>query len=433
LLLYHLADQGYAFATVTVDLDSSRGDTATVVLVAETGQRHRFASPIFMGARRTRPTQLERDVRFAEGALFSRSLVDETGRRLAVRDYIDTVTVLAPQIYPRTVDSTGDSLTGVVVPIEVRERSGLALDGAFGFGVGEGEDAELSGLVDFSLLNVLGIGERLVVHYRGDDEVQQLRVEVGKTHLGRVPLLIEGSFTLEIARDRYGQLAGGLRGFYELPSLWRIGLGVRGQENTTPETDSTGGTWHVYAGEFNLVRPGSVWRRQRLSRELRLSTGLGVADRGSDSHTRWSVDFSAGVHLPVGRRMALAGRLVSQNLFTDEETLTPAEVYRVGGHRSIRGYADEALPFRNASYVQFEYLVYLSDAISAYIFIDGGLGFRNGLDQSSDATGMMGYGVGTRIPVRIGSATFEWARNIDDTRSLGRIHVRIASRLAHER
>jgi outer membrane protein assembly factor BamA len=288
-------------------------------------------------------------------------------------------------------------------------------------------------MVDFGLLNVFGYGEELAVNYRGDQDLQQLRVQLGKTHVGNVPLLVEGSFTMEIARDSYGQLGGDVRAFYELSSLWRIGMGFSAQENTLPSSDSAGGTWHVYGGDLNFVRPGSAWQRRSFSRDMSLRTGLALADRGRDSHTRWSVDFSAGAHVPLGRIMAAAGRLVSLNLFTDEGSLTPAEMYRVGGHGSIRGYAEDALPFRNASYAQIEYLVYLNQTVSAYIFVDGGLGFRDGLERSSSATGMMGYGVGTRIPVRIGSATFEWARSIDDTRGLGRIHVRIASRLARGR
>ena len=38
-------------------------------------------------------------------------------------------------------------------------------------------------------------------------------------------------------------------------------------------------------------------------------------------------------------------------------------------------------------------------------------------------TGFLGYGIGVRIPAKFGIVTLEWARNIDDGSSLGRINV----------
>jgi len=36
---------------------------------------------------------------------------------------------------------------------------------------------------------------------------------------------------------------------------------------------------------------------------------------------------------------------------------------------------------------------------------------------------LLGYGVGIRLPVKIGEMALEWARNKDDGRGLGRVHV----------
>jgi hypothetical protein len=77
-------------------------------------------------------------------------------------------------------------------------------------------------------------------------------------------------------------------------------------------------------------------------------------------------------------------------------------------------------------YVQGEYLVYFSSEGAVYAFSDAGVGFGP-YDQlnMSGATRMLSYGIGLHIPVKIGTATIEWARNFKDTESLGRIHVSI--------
>lgn len=438
------AAAGYPYASLDLALmpsDSGLPDAGgigrgkvRVIMTVRPERRYAFGRAVFLGMKRTKAGQLMKDVRFDAGAVFDRRLVEETVRRLATREYVDSVRALPPRVVPVSDSAAAvGGLPRVVVPFEVHERAGLGLDGAIGLEVGDGDGARLTGTLDFTLLNTFGAGERASIRYRGESGLQRLAVDLAKAHVGYVPVFLSGAFSLELVEDQYAHLAGGVEAAYELSSLWRIGVGVSVQENTVAGDDSVAGTWHVYGMDFFFDRPGSVWRRRHLSRSLYVGAGLAVADRGGREHTRWSAEFGGDIHVPLGRVQAVAGRIVSKNLFTDEQVLTPAEVYRVGGHESIRGYAAEQFAFRNVAYTQIEYLLYFGRAASAFIFIDGGLGFTGGLEHSSEYTTLLGYGLGVRIPVRIGSATIQWGRNIDDHQGLGRIHVRITNRLARAR
>jgi hypothetical protein len=54
------------------------------------------------------------------------------------------------------------------------------------------------------------------------------------------------------------------------------------------------------------------------------------------------------------------------------------------------------------------------------------VGFVNDVDLGRDSrTDLLSYGIGIRIPVKIGSASIAWARNYKEKRGFGRIHVRI--------
>ncbi|MBD3242792.1 MAG: hypothetical protein GF331_19525 [Chitinivibrionales bacterium] len=434
------AAAGYPYASLELSLRppdslvSTADDGVVVTMVVHPDQRHAFGPAVFRGTKRTKARQLQKDVRFRPGDVFDRRLVEETERRLTARDYIDSVRALPPEVEPVTDDTNASNtrLPRVVVPFEVRERSGVGLDGAIGLEVGDREETRLTGTLDFTLLNTFGVGERASLRYRGERGMQRLAIGLGKAYIGHVPVFASGSFQLELVEDQYAHLAGDINMAYELTSLWRVGAGLSAQENTVI-ADSLSATWHVYGVDFSLERPGSLWRRQHVSRSLYVGAGLGFADRGGREHTRWTAEFSADIHVPLGRIQGLGGRIVSKNLFTDEQELTPAEMYRVGGHESIRGYAAEQFAFRNVVYSQIEYLIYFGRAASAFIFIDCGLGFEEGLELDSDYTALLGYGLGVRIPVRIGSATIQWGRNIDDHRGLGRVHVRITNRLARAR
>jgi hypothetical protein len=69
-------------------------------------------------------------------------------------------------------------------------------------------------------------------------------------------------------------------------------------------------------------------------------------------------------------------------------------------------------------------MLYLSKIGAVYLFSDGGVGFKKPPGPGSDYMLLAGYGLGIKVPSRIGTVTLEWARNIDDTRSPGRIHLR---------
>ncbi len=443
-LLYHFAVQGYPFASASLDIDirkpeapdgTPRVPQVSVTVRVERGPLCMVGQVRFLGEFRTRRRQLAKDVRIVVGSRYDQRLVDESVRRLKARPYVAEVRAPGPRIRPRTGE---DSLpvepesTTVAVPLEVRDRAGLALDGAIGFEVGGDEETRLTGTFDFTLLNTLGVGERATLTYRGERNSQRLALMLAKTYVAHVPVFVEGGFHLEIERDHYAHFRGNVRGLYELSSPWRLGLGVSGEENTVTDTARGSSTWHVYGGELLLDRPPEPYRRREVSKLLWVRAGSALARRDEEDFVRWNVDFDLGVHFPLGRIQALAAKLVTRNLFTEETRLSRAELYRIGGYRSLRGYPDEAYAFRNAAYGQLEYLVYFTPRAAAYVFVDGGYGSRSGIEDGDEYIGMFGYGLGVRVPVRIGSATVEWARSIEDTRGFGRIHVRIRNSLARD-
>jgi hemolysin activation/secretion protein len=106
-------------------------------------------------------------------------------------------------------------------------------------------------------------------------------------------------------------------------------------------------------------------------------------------------------------------------------------LYRIGGNETVRGYSEQQFAFKTALFGQIEYLFYLTPNASAYLFLDGGVGFPTSVHvHADDRKNLLGYGIGVRIPVRIGTASIAWARNYRDTKSMGRIHVRITNALA---
>ncbi len=434
--LLGLAEHGYARATARLglepraDTNSSAPHVAALVTI-ETGRQCCFGPPRIAGTTVTKQRQLLRDIRVVQGAVYDARVMREASERLESRPYIDSVVVGSLASVGGAADTA--ACVPVAVSVEVADRRGLLVDGALGFEQTPGGESVLSGTLDLSLLNVAGYGEQLSVAYRGEQDLQRLSVRLAKAHIGSVPVEAAGSFLLEIAADSYACLSGMLEGLFEIGGTWLAGASVHASENTLSDTAGGSRTWHVYGGDMLLRTRPTRPARGVFARRLSVTAGVDLARRGDSSRTRWRVEFSAGAHVPLFSRFALDASVVSRNLFADEEVLTPAELYRVGGQATVRGYPEELWAVRNAEYARIEYIVYIGRQLAVYGLTDGGVVSREGFERSGIWQGLLGYGVGTRIPVRIGTTALEWARSIDDRQSWGRVHVRFSSALTGAR
>lgn len=438
--LEYMGEHGYPFARLSTRLehvapDSSNRDSpgVHVIFVTAPDQPCRFAEPLFTGSFKTSIRQLKQDILFTEGTRFDLSKVHRTRERLLKRDYITEVRTGAPRIVdlPSPAPVSGDTVASVAVPMEIRDRSGLGLDGALALEAGGEGSTKLTGFLDLSLVNILGLGDRASLSYRGERDEHKLDLSISKMHILGAPVLGEVEFGLEVREKEYGHIRGGASGLVDLVGRWQGGVALKAHETTV--TDSVSRTWRFYGGDLIFTRRPELYRMGTVSRGLRLRTGTGIADRTDQRYTRLNLELAVSAHLPLFGRHAMIGAIAGKNLTTRENELAPTELFRIGGHRSVRGYAEDQFAFRNVAYAQLDYLFYFTPKGSVYIFVDGGAGTteRPNLATSS-YTPMFGYGLGVRIPVRIGTATLEWARSIDDRRGLGRIHIRIRNPLSSE-
>jgi hypothetical protein len=308
--------------------------------------------------------------------------------------------------------------------------SGLGFDGALTFQAGGPGAGGFFGIVNISLLNILHGGESAEISYNGqkNPDNSKLSVSLSKPYLFDFPVFASGDFGLEILAEKNGFLHGGLEVLTEFSASWQLGIGLLGHE-----VWDTAGTGSEYVGaDIILSRQQDKRLAGTTSRGLVIRTGSGLAYNNGRQFDRWHVDIAGGEEVPLTARQSIAGHAVGQTLFSQpDDSIQTVELYRTGGYRSIRGYTDNEFAFKTVFYVQAEYLFYFSSEGAVYAFSDAGAGFGPH-DQLnfSGATRMLSYGVGLRIPVKIGVAAIEWARNYKDSQSLGRIHVSIQNAIS---
>jgi outer membrane protein assembly factor BamA len=443
--IYFLSSRGYPFASLSISLRSSvdsssalrtgRRQSIDVVFDVRDNGRYAFAKPLLVGTFKTSRTLLLHDVAIREGSPFDVRKVEEARERLLSRAYVTSVDVSSPAV---ALDAAFTPDTGrraaavpqldkVIVPFLCADKTGFGFEGALTFQAGGASLANsFYGVVNLSLLNILHAGETAQLSYNGQQDLQRMELSLSKPYLLNFPVFASGDFGLEIHQNSYGYLHGDLQGLMELRAYWQAGVAVTAHE-VQVSSDSAGSSSEYGGVDIILSRSATAYRAGEISRGFTIRSGSGIARNNGQQYNRWHVDLSGSLHLPLTKRWAVAGRITGNTIISEPaDSLRPAELYRVGGYKSLRGYSDDEFSFKTVAYGQTECLFYFSPEGSIYPFADAGVGFgaQDNLTMSA-ATKLFGYGLGIRIPSKLGSAAIEWGRNIQDTKSLGRVHVSI--------
>ena len=433
-----LSEKGYPFSDISVSISFSPPESLTVAYEVRLDRKCLFAAPQLIGTLATKRDLIMRDVQMKKGELFDIRKIEATREALMRRPYILNVEAgtFSALSYSLREDLRGNNdsvdvrdIDYVSVPFQVKDRTGLGIEGALGVSSRRGEGTFLYGDLTLSFLNLFHSGESAAFQYAGDRNYQQFNVEASKPWLFGYPLTASASFGLEVHESNYGYLYGEMAALAGIGarSMWNAGIGIKGTETTS---DSSRRSRQYFGADFLLSRLREQCREGAVARELSLAAGGGIA--GSERNfSRSHVEFTGGIHAPLRGRHAARVRVVSRHLISGEDTLVAAEMFRVGGYRSVRGYAENEFAFRTVVYDQLEYLYYFGPTTSAYIFTDNGFGFEQSLTRArwGDRKEFLGYGVGIRIPARLGTLTLEWARNISwsDRYSWGRMNVKVSN------
>lgn len=421
-IVHYFTEVGYPFVSLSTEIvrDTS-GDSISIHYTIFTEKRYRFAPPALRGKFTTRKNILMRDISIQPDSPFDSRVLSLSLERLQSRGYIAEAALLPPEVVP-TDFSDNERL---IVPFMLSDRSGLGLDGAAGLEFNDNEDPQVHGSIRFFFNNLFHRGEEAQLSYIGDRTRQRLDLGFIFPWPFNLPFILQGEGGLEVQSESYGYTYGELGVFAEPGPRWRAGITA-----TTTATTSNAQNDSRYTGvDLVLRHQPRPFRDGTISRELTIRTGSGFS-RKERVYNRSHIDFTVGGHLPTFLHQAVVLRALSGHLISREESFIPAELYRVGGNRSLRGYAEDAFSFRSVLYGQVEYLYYFRPRASVYIFSDGGAGFEHELSFDNRYRRMLGYGLGVRLPARNGTLSVAWARSIDDYRNFGRVHVRYQSHLA---
>jgi hypothetical protein len=388
---------------------------------------------VLLGNWTTSARLVNNDITIKKDSIFDLRKMEDSKDRLLSRRYINAVETGQIRILSereRKLDPKGFS-GSVLVPLIIGDNTGLGIDGAIAFNAGAPNANNLTGIFNVSLLNLFHRGEIGQLSYRGEKGYQQLEVSLEMPYLLNVPLFASTGFGLEIKENDYGYLHGELKMTTDLMPQWQWGIIIKAHEVAA----DSGGNFSSSKFEgidFVITKESKPFRAGEAARKADFKIGSGIVQHSGTQLNRWHLDGDFGMQFPFSFRHAAIGRIVCGMLLVDpQDTLRTVELYRAGGYNSVRGYSDLEFAFQSFLYEQIEYHVYFNYRGSLFIFIDAGIGFeREAPAQWASGDKMLGYGLGMKIPVKIGNASIEWARNYLETSGWGRLHFAISNTLS---
>ena len=165
------------------------------------------------------------DATMKRGDLFDIRKVEATLDALSRRRYIADATLGKIAVSPYAPATPQDSLQArnheyVVVPIYLKDRTGLGIDGALGLSSTAGSPAILQGDMTLSFFNLFHAGESASLLYAGDKTYQKFNIEGAKPWLFGYPMTASASFGLEVHNKEYGYLAAQATDLLDIQNGW---------------------------------------------------------------------------------------------------------------------------------------------------------------------------------------------------------------------
>ncbi|MBD3234198.1 MAG: BamA/TamA family outer membrane protein [candidate division Zixibacteria bacterium] len=428
LLLDTYAEFGYPYVTIEVRgiTPDNVNYTAEVTLFINEGPPVKIDTVLISGNSVTADRVIRREIQLLPGALFSRSELDNSVRRIKSLRFVTTTQ--QPLLY-----FSGQPKKGVVV-FHVEERKTSTVNGVLGYVPSTGARQEyLSGSLDIILDNIMGTGRRGEIHYRSPNpDSREVNFSYTEPYFLGTPLDWTLDFN-QIDRDS---------------SFVKISAQLSLRYRLSPATDLR------FQASMERTTPGKadLFPEERFS-GYSLSIGLqgDYFDYSDNPHEGYS--FSAFVRYhkriyspyddyipPEPEVNRTAGELESSWAFPltgrtlvfftggaaaitpSDRYLPVSERYNIGGSSTVRGYLEGRYYGSAIGYLRSEYRLLSGRDGRIYLFGDNGYYyFKNKMNQDVDDF-LHGYGLGFAAKTRLGLLIAEFAWGESDSFSDGKFH-----------
>ncbi|MDQ7039795.1 MAG: POTRA domain-containing protein [Rhodothermus sp.] len=433
------AEAGYPLARVIIrqlDLDPHDPDRLVLALAIDPGPRLFLDRILLKGTRRTRPHFVARLLNLQPGRQLHAFNPERMADQLAA-------TGLFRRVDPPTLYLTGDTTAVLVFPLE--EASPGSFDLLLGYQpAGDGQGG-LVGSGHLQLRHLFGAGRELTLQLRRlPGRISRFRLEVADPFLLGTVFSLRLGFAGRQQDSTYNEQDFRLMLGYRFPS----GLQLTGSWRRTITRPGPAGLrleagWqHIARGTATLFGFGLTWCRLDRPDAPRRGLTLSIlAERGQKTRSTRQVVANDTLRMHTRTRQdRLEATLRFYQSLSDQLVLVAggdlallradqydaADLYRLGGARSLRGYNEEQFVGHRTVRLLTEIRYLLTPPTFIFGFLEAGYVATPPLPGIPAHAGWhLGYGIGLQLATDAGLLNLSYALNPDEPPLDGRLHLRL--------
>ena len=408
--LFSMNRAGYPYAQVWITgFDYDRDDNSVDISFSlVTGERMTASELIFEGISSTDTSTAMIASGFRKGREYDEKMLVSVRNRLEASGLFE-------EVLPGRVIRRNRGEVALVFPVEELKRRNL-FRGAFGFSRKENDEYEVNGNVELQLNNIAGTGRAAEFNWINDGR-RYSRTEISYLE----PFLLSRNLSLEtslrqIVQDSlYNMSSGSLRfGAPFGPAGFRLSLSASADRIVIENEVDLSRSFRQRYG-LGLEKKSGSYLRFESSLEGGLKKNY-YKSRDDESIWQLLYNIEASSEIPTFRDQSVYLRLVSEGIFSGGE-IHPAELFPVGGARSIRGYRENQFRTERTSYLNLEYR--LGRTSRVFLFNDTGILYRE--DTGWELKNGAGFGLRSVSAVGIIELSFGVAERF--SLDAARIHV----------
>lgn len=416
--LQKLEQNGFAFAKLKLTNIKRKNNSLYAELQFESGQQRQLNAIVVKFAESNKKNS------FPEGHLkqINRKYHKKTFNQDVVRKIQDDFGKFGfvNQIKTPEILFTKDT-TKVYVYLEKRKSN--TFDGFIGFANNDNDKLTFNGYLDLILENTIKAGEQFSLYWKSDGNDQKtFKASIDLPYIFKTPIGLKAQIHIFKQDSIFQNTKTAIDLGYFIDYKTRIYLGYQATESSDIQ-NTNNSTISDYKNSFltsNLEYSRLDYKNSTFSKKTNISVQLGLGERtttdlsqtaGKSNQTYININAMHNFYLNPKNCI----NINYQNYFLKSDTYIINELYRFGGTKSIRGFAENSLQanFMTAIITEYRYI------ISSDLYIHSILDYGYYEDKSSNnKDNLTGVGLGTGLRTKNGVLKLTLSNGINQGQNL---------------
>ena len=405
--------EGYSMAKVNLSKFRESGQKLTADLVVEKGSIRQISEIVINGYNNFPKGHRRNIERLFKNTKFTQSNIDRIRREFDKFPFVQQTK--NPEIL-FTTDTTK-------VYVYLEKANSNKFDGIVGFSNDEqSSNLVFNGYLDLQLNNAIKSGETFELYWKSDGQKQTtFKTSIELPYIFKSPFALKASLNIFKQDSTFQNTKTEIQLGYYLTYNKRFFAGYQATESSDIQNLNSS-TLRDYKNafvttsfEYNDYRPElPLFPYKTL---FSIKTGLGQRTSAATKTPQVFIETNFENNFYLNNKNVVWVK--NTNFFLQSKEYTVGELYRFGGSRSIRGFAENLLQANLALLLSTEYRYLLSSTLYAHSILDYGYYADDSqMISKQSANSLVGIGLGFGINTKIGLFNISYANGFLTNQSL---------------